>query len=313
MNWNYHHSEGLPSSFICYLVSCLDSPKVFFFLFGCLFYYCEIHLPVLISGVHVKGCNILAKKDIPPFSISPYHFKIFEKNQFMENNSLEVASNHEYHKQKDTIDSIISNAELGISDWPMHDKVIEALSSGSSHGEVEDTATKIGERHRKVGQSGLSDLLRVWCIAQLDTFASNSAEDVSSLIIGSKNLLHLKIKYQRWPRNCKIQTYSKNFPRNRNQAAETWVDILYTLSLVDESLHDEDYTTYELAFDKGSRSNYSSRSLDMLLEKLQLGDILFSHVASSVFPGNVLTVAKSSLDWMGTAPSDVNHSRYFIT
>lgn len=271
-------------------------------------------MPVFFSGVHVKGCNISAKKDIPPFSISPYHFKMFEQNESVENNGLEVASNHEYHKQKNTHNIINSNAEMGISDWSMHEKVIAALSSGSTHNGAEGTVTKTGERHTKVGhKNDLSDLLRVWSRAQFHTFVSNSAEDVNSFILGSKNLLHLKIKYQRLPRNCKLQTSSKTILRNRNQVEETLVDILYMLSLVEESLRDEDYNAYELAFDKGSGGNYSSRNLDMLLEKLQLGDILFSRVAPSILPGNVLGSEISSLDWMGTAPFDVNHSRYFFT
>ncbi|XP_042036119.1 peroxisome biogenesis protein 1-like isoform X2 [Salvia splendens] len=304
-NGIHNDKRNSPQHLIVHLLLCESVSKGHIMLAQSLRLYLGVELH---SWVHVKGCITSAKRDIPPFSISPYHFKIFEKNQFMENNSPEVASNREYHKQNDSLDSISSNAELGVSDWSMHDKVVAALSSGLSRDMVEATATKTRERHRKLGhRNGLSDLLRVWCIAQLETFASNSAEDVSSLVIGSKNLLHLKVKYESLPINCKIQTYGKSFPRNRNQAEDAWVDILYMLSLVDESLHDGDYNTYELAFDKGCVSNFSSKSLDMLLEKLQLGDMLFSHVAPSVFPGNVISASSSSLDWMGTAPSDVNH------
>ncbi|XP_042033019.1 peroxisome biogenesis protein 1-like [Salvia splendens] len=305
-NNGIHNDKGnLPQHLIVHLLLCESVSKGHIMLAQSLRLYlgAELH-----TWVHVKGCIISSKEDIPPFSISPYHFKIFEKNQFMENNSREVASNRDYHKQKDSIDNISSNAEVGVSDWSVHDKFVAALSSGLSHDEVEGTATKTREGHRKFGhRNGLSDLLRVWCIAQLETFASNSAEDVSSLVIGSKNLLHLKVKYESLPINCKIQTSGKSFPRNRNQAEDAWVDILYMLSLVDESLYDGDYNTYELAFDKGRGSKFSSKSLDMLLEKLQLGDMLFSHVSPSVFPGNVLFASSSSLDWMGTAPSDVNH------
>ncbi|KAG6390445.1 hypothetical protein SASPL_148179 [Salvia splendens] len=309
-NGIHNDKRNSPQHLIVHLLLCESVSKGHIMLAQSLRLYLGVELH---SWVHVKGCITSAKKDIPPFSISPYHFKIFEKNQFMENNSPEVASNREHHKQKDSLDSISSNAELGVSDWSMHDKVVAALSSGLSHDEVEATATKTRERHRKLGhRNGLSDLLRVRCIAQLETFASNSAEDVSSLVIGSKNLLHLKVKYESLPINCKIQTSGKSFPRNRNQAEDAWVDILYMLSLVDESLHDGVYNTYELAFDKDCGSNFSSKTLDMLLEKLQLGDMLFSHVAPSVFPGNVLCASSSSLDWMGTAPSDVNHSRPFF-
>lgn len=239
---------------------------------------------------------------------------MFENDEFIENNTLEVVSNHENHKIKDALKKISSNAEMGISDWSMHEKIVAALSSGSSHDGLEETTTKTGETHNKAGhRNGLSSLLRAWCLAQLDTFVLNSAEDVSSLVIGSNILLHLKVKNHTLPRHGKIQSSSNKFPRNRNQAEEPLVDVLYMLSLSEESLHDEDVNAYELAFGKSGRDNYTSRSLDVLLGKLQLGDILFSHVARETPPDNILSAAISTLDWMGTAPSDVNHSRYFLT
>ncbi|KAH6832757.1 peroxisome 1 [Perilla frutescens var. hirtella] len=304
-NGNHTDKGDFPHHVIVHILLCESVSKGHIMLAQSLRLYlgAELH-----SWVHVKGCNISANKDIPPFSISPYHFKTIEKNEYMENSSPEVVSNHKYHQQKDMLNSIGSNAEMGITDWSMHDKVVAVLSSGSSHDGAEGTVIKTGERQSKGGHiNGLSYLLRVWCLAQLDTRVSNSAEDVISLIIGSKNLLHLKIKYQRLPRNCKIQTSSEKFPRNRNQAEETSIDILYMLSPAEESLQDKDYNAYELAFDKGSSGNYTSKSLDMLLEKLQLGDILFYRVASLILPDNVFGAAPSSLDWMGTAPIDVTH------
>ncbi|KAI3464580.1 hypothetical protein Pfo_021243 [Paulownia fortunei] len=262
----------------------------------------------LHSWVHVKRCNISMKNDIPPVSVSPYHIKMFQNDEVIENSSLEVVNNHENHKRKDVLQRISSNAEMGISDWSMHEKIVAALSSGSAHDGAEETTTKTGETHNKVGyRNGLSSLLRVWCLAQLDIVSSNSAEDVSSLVIGSKSLLHLKVKNHRLHRHGKVQTSSNKFPRNRNQTEELSVDVLYVVSLSDEPLHDEDINAYELAFDKSGSDKYTSRSLDILLGKLQLGDILFSHAAREIPPDNALSAAISSLDWMGTAPSDVNY------
>ncbi|KAL7155807.1 hypothetical protein ABFS83_03G100500 [Erythranthe nasuta] len=256
------------------------------------------------SWVYVKRYNINAKKDIPLVSVSPFHFKMFQNDEIIENSSLDVVSNHENHKRKDAIKRISSNAEMGISDWSMHEKIIAALSCGSPRDDAEETTTAIGEAHRKVGyRSGLSSLLRAWCLAQLRTIVSNSVEDVSSLVIGCKTLLHVKIKNHKLLRDGKIQTSRS---KNRNQAEEPSVDALYILSLAEESLHDGIHA-YELAFDKSSSDNYSSRSLDTLLGKLQVGDILFSPAAHERRADNFLSAAISSLDWMGAAPFDVNY------
>ncbi|KAK6131484.1 hypothetical protein DH2020_034770 [Rehmannia glutinosa] len=264
----------------------------------------------LHSWVHVKRCNISMKKDIPRVSISPYHFKMFQNDEFPENSGSEVVNNHQNHKRKDVLQRFSSNAEIGTCDWSMHEKIVSALSSGSSYDGAEETTTKTGEPHTKAGRgNGLSSLLRVWCLAHVDTVVSNSAEDISSLVIGSKTLLHLQVKNHRLHRQVKVQTSRNNFSRNRNEDEEPSVDFLYILSLSEESVHDEDINAYELAFDKSSRDNFSSKNLDVLLGKMQLGDILFSHAAFETPPDDVLNAAVSSLDWMGTAPSDVNNSR----
>ncbi|KAL0438152.1 UNVERIFIED_CONTAM: Peroxisome biogenesis protein 1 [Sesamum latifolium] len=263
----------------------------------------------LHSWVHIKMCNISVKKDIPLVSISPYHFKMSQKNGVIESSSAENGNNLENHKRKDELQRISSNAEMGIKDWSVHEKIVAALSSGSSIDVAEETKTRTGETHTKFGyKNGLSSLLRAWFWAQLDTVVSNSEEDVSSLVIGSKTLLHLKVKNHRLPRNGKVQTCSNRFPKNGNQDEEPSVDVLYVLSLSEESEHDKDINAYELAFDKSDSANYTSRSLDMLLEKLQLGDILFSHAAGESPRDNAVAAAFSSLDWMGAAPLDVNYS-----
>ncbi|XP_011102042.1 peroxisome biogenesis protein 1 isoform X1 [Sesamum indicum] len=261
----------------------------------------------LHSWVHIKMCNISVKKDIPLVSISPYHFKMFQKNEVIENSNLENGNNLENHTRKDELQRISSNAEMGIRDWSVHEKIVAALSSGSLNDVAEETMTTTGEPHKFGYKNGLSSLLCAWFWAQLDTVVSNSEEDVSSLVIGSKTLLHLKVKNHGFPRNGKLQTSSNRFPKKGNQDEEPSVDVLYVLSLSEDSQHDKDINAYELAFDKTSSANYTLRSLDVLLGKLQLGDILFSHVAGESPRDNVVAAAFSSLDWMGAAPLDVNY------
>ncbi|KAL3638866.1 hypothetical protein CASFOL_016773 [Castilleja foliolosa] len=261
----------------------------------------------LHSWVRVKGCSIISKKEIPQFSISPYHFKMIQNSEVSEDSGLKVVNNHEKHKRKDALQELGPHAEMGISDWSMHEKIISALSSGSSDDGAKETATKTGETNTKVSYKiGLSSLFRVWCQAQLETVMSNSSEDVSSLVIGSRALLHLKVKDHRLDRHGKIQTSSNKLSRNGNQAEEQSVDVLYILSLSKDPLLHEDINAYELAFDKSSGENYNS-SLDVMLRKLQVGDILFSHAVRETPTDDVLSAAVSSLDWMGTAPADLNY------
>ncbi|KAL3641202.1 hypothetical protein CASFOL_016170 [Castilleja foliolosa] len=261
----------------------------------------------LHSWVHVKGCNIVSKKDVPQVSVSPYHFKMIQNSEVSEDSSFKFVNNHEKHKIKDALQGVGPLSEIGISDWSMHEKIVSAFSSGSSLDGAKETAPKTGETNTKVGfENSLSSLLRVWCLAQLETVVSNSSEDVSSLVLGSRSLLHLKVKNYRLDRNGKIQTSSNKLSRNGNQAEEPSIDVLYVLSLSEELNLDEDINVYELAFDKSSEANYNS-SLDAVLGKLQVGDILFSHAVRETPTDDVLSAAVSSLDWMGTAPADVNY------
>ncbi|KAL6515496.1 hypothetical protein OROHE_018530 [Orobanche hederae] len=263
----------------------------------------------LHSWVHVKGCNISAMKEIPLVSLSPYCFKMLRNSEVSEDTGLKVVNNRENHRRKEALQNLSSLTEMGISDWSMHEKIVVALSSGPFHDGAEEITTKTGETNPKVGwKDGLSSLLRVWCLAQLETLVANSSEDVNSLVIGSKTLLHLKVKNHILDRHGKVQTSSNKVSRSRDQAEEPSIDGLYILSLSEESLLDEDMNAYELTFEKIGRENYTSKSLAVMLGKLQLGDIIFAHSARETPPDDFLSAEISSLDWMGTAPVDVNYS-----
>ncbi|GER49139.1 peroxisome biogenesis protein 1 [Striga asiatica] len=262
----------------------------------------------LHTWVHVKRSTVSIKKEIPQVSVSPYHFKFFQKSEVSEDSGAEVSNNLENYKSKDVLQRFGPLTEMGIGDWSVHDKIVRSLSSVSFTDGGKETTTKTGNANAKVvSGTGLSPLLRLWCLAQIEIVVSNSSEAVNSLVIGSKTLLHFKIRDQRLDRHGKAKTSIKKLSRNRNQAEEPSVDILYILSLSEESQRDKDMNVYELAFENSSRKDYSSRSLDVMLRKMQLGDILFSHAKHEAPSDHVLSAAISSLDWMGTVPADVSY------
>ncbi|XP_075494974.1 LOW QUALITY PROTEIN: peroxisomal ATPase PEX1-like [Primulina tabacum] len=259
----------------------------------------------LHSWVHVKTCNVNVKKDIPQVSISPCHFKMYQDDNILEKSATEILNNQKI-KQKDLLRRISSNPDIGVGDWSMHEKIVSILSSVSSHVKSGEINAKNEEPNMKVGyRNGVSTLLSAWCLAQIETVKSNTTEEVSSMVIGCKTLVHLRIKSPTLQRHVKVKTQSSRFPANRSQAEEPSVDAIYLLSLSEESQHDEDINTYELAFDKNSKANYSS-SLDVLLGKLQFDDLVSFHAFHETSP-DILCSDISSLDWMGTAPADVNN------
>ncbi|CAA0831690.1 Peroxisome biogenesis protein 1, partial [Striga hermonthica] len=262
----------------------------------------------LHSWVHVKRSIISTKKEIPQVSISPYHFKVFQKSEVFEDSGVEGSNNLENYNREDVLQRFSPLSEMGISDLSVHDKIVGSLSSVSFTDGGKETTTKTGDANAKVVSGTLlSPLLRLWCLAQVEIFVSNSSEAVNSLVIGTKTLLHFKVRDQRLDRHGKAKTSMKKLSRNRNQAEEPSVDLLYILSLFEESQRDKDTNAYELAFENSSRKDFSSRSLDVMLGKMQLGDIFFSHAKHETPPDHVLSAAISSLDWMGTALADVSY------
>ncbi|KZV23186.1 peroxisome biogenesis protein 1 [Dorcoceras hygrometricum] len=257
------------------------------------------------SWVHLEACQINVKKDIPQVSISPCHFKMYHDDKILEKSPSEVLNSQKNHNKKDLTRRISSNPDIGIGDWSMHEKIVSYLSSVSSHVKSRDINAMNEEPNMKVGyRNGISTLLSAWCLAQTETVSSNTAAKESSLVIGCKTLVHLRIKSPTLQRHVKVTTQNNRFPKNRNQAEESSVDAIYVLSLSEESQHNEVNNAYELAFDKSSKDNYISIS-DVLLGKLQFGDLISFHAPHETSPDIHCSV--SSLDWLGTAPADVTN------
>ncbi|KAL2538448.1 Peroxisome biogenesis protein 1 [Forsythia ovata] len=225
----------------------------------------------LHSWVHMKRCNVNVKKDIPLVSLSPCQLKSFPKNETFENNGAEFQNGHKNHKTKDVLLRTNTNAEMVTGGWSSHEKIFASLFAESCGNGTEETVTKAGTKR------AVSTLVRAWCQAQLDSIVSSTGVDVNSLVIGNKTLLHLKVKGYRLGNHGKVQKPNGHFPKTRNQTEAPDVDVLYVLSLSEDSLHGESFDAYELVFDEKSGDKSSLRNLDVLLEKLQLGDAVSIH------------------------------------
>lgn len=215
------------------------------------------------------------------------------KNEALENNGSEDLDNHKNIRTKNSFLENKSDIDMGVIDWSTHERVVSALSYESPVNEDEEA---IKSNSRK----GISCLLRSWCLAQLQAIVSSTGVQVNSLVVGSKTLLHFEVKGNK---------FAKDGKRNRN--GESSVDVLYLLSVSEESLHVEEVNGYELPFHEDKGDNTKLKSLELMLGKLLLGEGISFHSIKERRSDKRLNMSISSLNWMGTAASDVTNSRYF--
>ncbi|OIS99734.1 peroxisome biogenesis protein 1 [Nicotiana attenuata] len=242
----------------------------------------------LHSCVYVKRFNVKLKKEFPLVSLSPCEFKILQENGVSEENNAEVLGNKKNNKIITTLLRTNSDIEMGTIDWSTHEKIATAFSSESSK---EDKETSVKSDIKK----GIAALLRRWCLAQLNAVTLKAGVEVKSLILGNTTLLHFKVKDDRSIKHG-VQTM------NGGEAA---LDVVYVLSISDESIHDEKIDAYEVAFDEGSKLTTSPESLEPWLGKLQLGNGLSIRTVREKCFAKSTSLTISSLDWMGMAASDV--------
>ncbi|KAM7518793.1 hypothetical protein LguiB_017755 [Lonicera macranthoides] len=254
----------------------------------------------LHSWVYVKRCNINLQKDAPLFSLSPCHFKMSGKNEALENNGSEDLDNHKNIKTKNSFLENKSDTDMGVIDWSTHERVVSALSYESPIN-MDEEAIKSNSR------KGISCLLRSWCLAQLQAIVSSTGVQVNSLVVGSKTMLHFEVKGNQFAKDGKLQgSYSGSLGK-RNRNGESSVDVLYLLSVPEESLHVGEVNGYELPFDEDKGDNTKLKSLELMLGKLHLGEGISFHSIKERSSDKRLNMSISSLDWMGTAASDVTN------
>nr|XP_016459471.1 PREDICTED: peroxisome biogenesis protein 1-like isoform X2 [Nicotiana tabacum] len=244
--------------------------------------------PLTPVGVYVKRFNVKLKKEIPLVSLSPCEFKVLQENGVSEENNAEVLGNKKNNKIITTLFRTNSDIEMGTIDWSTHEKIATAFSSESSK---ENKETSVKSDMKK----GIAALLHRWCLAQLHAVTLKAGVEVKSLILGNTTLLHFKVKDDRSIKHG-VQTM------NGGEAA---LDVVYVLSISDESIHDEKIDAYEVAFDEGSKLTTTPESSEPWLGKLQLGNGLSIRTVREKCFAKSTSLTISSLDWMGMAASDV--------
>ncbi|KAK2634864.1 hypothetical protein Ddye_029656 [Dipteronia dyeriana] len=249
----------------------------------------------LHSWVYIKGFTADLKKEIPILSLSPCHFKILGKDKALEI-GFDALNNHKNHDKKNMLQRTSSGV---IVDWSTRDEVVAALSCEFSCKEVEETVSQPDNK------KGLERLLHTWMLAQLDAVASNAGSEVNTLVLSNETLLHFEVNGYKSRSYGNVQSSSNGTLENKNKTSEPRLDILYVLTMSEESLDGGKVIAYQLTLDKRVGQNDNLEGADRLFGKLKFGDpVSFYSVKDKTstqgFYSNV-----SSLSWMGTAVSEV--------
>ncbi|KAL5555789.1 hypothetical protein UlMin_038025 [Ulmus minor] len=261
----YHHA------IVCLLVSDLVTK-------GHVMIAQSLHLYLrasLHSWVYLKGCNVL-KKDFSFLLFSPCHFKL-GKDKIFEKNGLEVLDSHKNLKTKKMLLKASSGTYMDVVDWSTHDEVIDALSHEPHCKEDEKVA------YQSDNIKGLKNLVKAWFFAHFDSISSNTGEDIDSLILGNKTLIHIEVKGLKFGNREEVHASSNGSLENIHNATELPIEILYVLTILEESHHVG-----------GS-----------LFEKLQLGDPTSFHAIRERIFDEDTSFDISSLSWMERSASDV--------
>lgn len=201
------------------------------------------------------------------------------------------------HKVRTNLDT-----NMGVIDWSVHEKIAMSYSYESPSNKNKDTKYN--------NMKGIANVVRAWFLAQIDATTSLAGVGVNSLILGNKTLLHIKVPGNRLIKHGKVQTQNSVPLGSKDGIGEQSVDVFYVLSIFDESAPVEKTVAYQLVFGEGNDTSSTMRHLDMLLGKLQLSDGLSFQTISKSLSAKDPNMTVSSLNWMGTAASDVITSRY---
>ncbi|PON46956.1 Peroxisome biogenesis factor, partial [Parasponia andersonii] len=243
--------------------------------------------------VYLKGCNYL-RKDIPLLSLSPCHFKMLEKAKHLEKNGLEVLDSHKIRRTKNVLNTH-SFTYMDVVDWSTHDAVVVAFSH-ESHCE-EDGKDNCDSENAK----GLENLIKAWFIAQVDAISLSTGVKVNSLILGSETLVHFETKGYKFGSHKNMKASSNDILENINKTGKLPVEILYVLTIPEESRPGEN--VYELVFEEMNKGKNDLQG--PVFKRLELGDpVTFNCVRERNFDEDISTDI-SSLSWMGTSASDI--------
>ncbi|KAK3009037.1 hypothetical protein RJ639_014621 [Escallonia herrerae] len=246
-----------------------------------------VHL--LISESVAKGHVMLSQS-----------LRMFRKTEALENSGLEPLESQKSRKNRSMLLKTGSDGDMALTDWSTHERFVTAVSDQSPGNENDEAGMKTNNG------KGVSNLLCTWYLGQLDAIRTAGVE-VNSLVLGTKTLIHFKMKGYSCGKHGKLQASLEL----RNRGGEPSTDILYILSTSEEPLHGEKADAYELSID-GNLKNANPRSLNLLLEKLQMGEGVSFHSVKERTCDKISNTSISSLSWMGSAAYDVINSRVFV-
>lgn len=245
----------------------------------------------LHSWIYVKKCSINFKKEVPLLSLSPFRFKMsgsgtaFEKQRLDE---IRIQKNQQAEKTSDTY--------MDMTDWSIHERVLAACGNAMSSTKSDEAVMKPNSK------KGLQNLLHAWWSAQLHALGSYAGEKIASLVLGNESLLHFIVK------GCKSGVLRKGHTSytesSEIRSISGGVDVIFLLSTSEEPMRSEKFYAYELAFDKGSLGDNNLKS-PLLLGNLSLHGPINIHSVSERTLRKLLDSKISSLEWMGTAVSDI--------
>ncbi|CDY62119.1 BnaCnng39220D [Brassica napus] len=230
----------------------------------------------LHSWVHLRGCNVNVNKEVPALSLSPCIFKISEKENVLDRGTDMLGNPNSNRRSSHPPSGLTTNVD--VVDWSVHEKVVTALLSEGLQIEGEqDNAYQLKNK------KGLECLTRLWSLAQRDAIASVTGVDVSSLIVGRETLFHFEIRKK-----------DKIVP----------LEILYVMTVSDESSLGDKFIAYELTLDRSEKKD-NVVHIEPMLEKMNLGEPIFFSSAKERHYNKGVSPDVSSLAWMGSVVSDV--------
>ncbi|KAG7549991.1 P-loop containing nucleoside triphosphate hydrolase [Arabidopsis thaliana x Arabidopsis arenosa] len=251
----------------------------------------------LHSWVYLRGCNVNEDKEIPALSLSPCVFKISENEKVLDRGT-DMLGNHNSIRKSSHPPSGLSTY-VDVVDWSVHDKVVTALSSEGLHDEGNQVNAYQVKNKKK-----LECLTRLWSLAQLDAIASVTGVDVSSLIVGRETFFHFEVRGLESYKSRDGQPSVNDRWESGKKDKNTPLEILYVMTVSDESLLGDKFAGYDLSLDRIEKSD-NVVHIEPVLEKMNLGDPLYLTSAKETHCNKGVSPDISSLTWMGPIVSDV--------
>ncbi|KAK1280221.1 Peroxisome biogenesis protein 1 [Acorus gramineus] len=252
----------------------------------------------LHSWVYVKSLSAPLTKELPVMTLSPFRFKSPKKDKPIYNNGSEVLDGYNNREGKTKpLKSSLYGAD--IMDWSVYDEFLSSLSFGSLK-QGEDASSNCNTT------KGKGCILHMWLTSQIEGISPfTGGVNVNSMILGNEMLLHFEVISLNLGNKPEGQSPDGSL-ENKNRTKESTAELLFLLTTTfDESSPGSSSDYYKLVLKPDNKSIDNIEGRELSVGKLDLGECVSvdSIKESSLDQNFSLTVA--SLNWLGTAPSDV--------